>query len=1050
MKKSSLLCLVLTAAMSLSAQQPYQRITGAGAGSIKTLNTAGHSLKAKPKTMLAAKVEAPANAVEVPFTHDLGKNGSAETANYTIINVDNDSRTWKVGLTNGYGSCMAPNEIDANNDWLITVPIHMAPGDYVLSFELGYMSGTGVELDVKMGTAPTIEAMTTEIMPTTKVTVKDMTKYEFNCPVAEEGYYYIGFHSTTTKAMKSATKLTNVSVKAGTIEPPVVVDPPESGTLTYELAPKGELKATLTYTAPTKTKGGKDLTEITKVLLTSRWEVDKFTFENVKPGQVITQDVELYAGINNRFTAVAYVGDVASDKIEYKSIWAGPDTPLAPENVHLTVSKDFMTATLSWDAVGETGEHGGYVDPEAVTYYIFDAFGSYYDPAIAQTGETSYTLSYPQLNGQDFFAYQVTAGYGENYSLDNTSNIAIVGKPSPLPFTESFAGGLYDGMWLSDQSSTQGGQQMGTITDDYFASLFDPEDPEAPKPLASQDGDNGFHFWLPYETDVRYGLISVRADISAAAHPVLEFWYQGQGNVIEVLAGTDLEDLETIETIDLKAKPTTDWTQARIALDKYKEAGAVMFELLLIARDNDDEHTWSIPLDNIRVRALAEKDLHIVTMTGATYTKVGNTIKYTAHVENLGTLPAVPSISWEINGKSVKAETGEEIAPNGFADYTFEYEVPLNAPDELTLSFKSVLAGDATPADNERKATIAVSRASFATITDLSATDNGNEITLTWSKPVIGEPTPETLTEDFENPDYTPMSISGAGAWTVHDGDGVKTYNVFRELYNPYQTMPLAFQLFDNVVANIPEIYQPDAEAHSGQRFMLGASAQSALNDNWLISPELSGNAQTVTFWAKSFSVSWPETFEVYYSTTDNAPDSFTTKVETIEGTFLDGTVPEVWTQYTVTLPAGAKYFAIHHNSDDTVALFIDDVTYEAAPTQPADLAIDHYEIFCNGEKTGTSTDTSFTHKPFNDDTADGDYDFEYVVVPVYNHGAVAPSNTASVHIAYSGIEQITTADLDATTILYRLDGVHVDSEMATPGLYIIVKGGKAAKAIIK
>ena len=189
MKKSSLLCLVLTAAMSLSAQQPYQRITGAGAGSIKTLNTAGHSLKAKPKTMLAAKVEAPANAVEVPFTHDLGKNGSAETPNYTIINVDNDSRTWKVGATNGYGSCMAPNEIDANNDWLITVPIHMTPGDYVLSFELGYMSGTCVELDVKMGTAPTVEAMTTEIMPTTKFTVKDMTKYEFNCPIAEEGYY---------------------------------------------------------------------------------------------------------------------------------------------------------------------------------------------------------------------------------------------------------------------------------------------------------------------------------------------------------------------------------------------------------------------------------------------------------------------------------------------------------------------------------------------------------------------------------------------------------------------------------------------------------------------------------------------------------------------------------------------------------------------------------------------------------------------------------------------------------------------------------------------
>ncbi len=161
-------------------------------------------------------------------------------------------------------------------------------------------------------------------------------------------------------------------------------------------------------------------------------------------------------------------------------------------------------------------------------YYIFDAFGTYYDPALASTKECSYTFTYPDLKGQDYFAYQVTAGYGENYSLDNTSNISVVGQPDALPFTESFADGLYDGIWLADQASGTGGQQMGTITDDYFASLFDPTDPESPKPLASQDGDNGFYFWLPYDTNVMYGLISVRADISKADKPVLEFWYQGQ------------------------------------------------------------------------------------------------------------------------------------------------------------------------------------------------------------------------------------------------------------------------------------------------------------------------------------------------------------------------------------------------------------------------------------------------------------------------------------------------------------------------------------------
>lgn len=1053
MKRVLVLGLTMSVLLPLSAQQPYQRLSGASIGTTRQLNKEGHSIRAKAQPMLLAKV-APANTVEVPFTHSLGKENKEIVSNYTDINVNKDNRSWKYGSVTGYAACMVPNETESNDDWLFTVPIHMPAGDYVIGYEVGMMGSgaTAVEMNVGLGTEPTVEGMTTVVTPTTQFTDKAMTLHEYNCTIATEGYYYLGFHCTTKATQKGTLKLTNVSVKAGSVTPPVVVDPPMPGTLEYVLAPKGELKATLTYTAPTKTVGGKDLTEISKVILTSRWEVDKFTFDNVQPGQVITQDVELYAGLNNRFTAVAYVGETASEKIEYKSIFAGPDTPLAPENVKLKVNNDFKTATLTWDRVGEVGEHGGYVDPEAVEYYIFDAFGTYYDPALASTKECSYTFTYPDLKGQDYFAYQVTAGYGENYSLDNTSNISVVGQPDALPFTESFADGLYDSIWLADQASGTGGQQMGTITDDYFASLFDPTDPESPKPLASQDGDNGFYFWLPYDTNVMYGLISVRADISKADKPVLEFWYQGKGNVIEVLCGTDIDNLELIETIDLKAKPTDEWTQARVALDRFKAAGAVMFELRFKARDNDDEHTWSIPLDNIRVRNLDATDVHIVSMSGNSTAAVGTKISYKAHVENLGTTEVTPSAVWTVNGQTIKTDTDKTIAPNGFADYTLDYEVPYIAPDALEISFSANVEGDATPADNTRKATVEIARAAFATVNDLAANANGSEITLTWSSPVIGEPQPETLTEDFESPAYTAMSISGAGGWTVYDGDGQKTYNVFRELYNPYQTQPIAFQLFDNVEANIPPEYQPDAVAHSGRRFMLGVSAQRSENDNWLISPQLSGNAQTVKFWAKSFSVAWPETFEIYYSTGDNKVESFTTKVEKVDGTLVQDAVPEDWTEYKFELPAGAMYFAIHHNSYDTVALFIDDVTYESAPTQPEDLAIDHYRVYCNGTLLSTEPvkETTFVHRPFGEDAADGDYDFEYMVVPVYNHGAVAPSNAVSIHIAYTGLSEISASDIDADSIVYNLSGMRVAKDKVSTGVYIIVKGSEARKVMVK
>ena len=58
------------------------------------------------------------------------------------------------------------------------------------------------------------------------------------------------------------------------------------------------------------------------------------------------------AGSNNCIRAVAYTGETAGEKVEHRNIFCGPDAPLAPQNVRLTVSADFKSAVLSWDAVG--------------------------------------------------------------------------------------------------------------------------------------------------------------------------------------------------------------------------------------------------------------------------------------------------------------------------------------------------------------------------------------------------------------------------------------------------------------------------------------------------------------------------------------------------------------------------------------------------------------------------------------------------------------------------------------------------------------------------
>lgn len=1057
MRLHLLLALALAACLGASATPPAERSTTSSNGIVKQFVPAQRHHQRQPAPQRRAPGEAPANTVEVPFTHDLGKGGT-EVKNYTAIDVNEDARTWKYGTVNGYAACMLPNatDIDKNDDWLITMPVHMMPGDYVLSFEVGMM-GSGplaVEFDAWLFSAPTIDGKLAEISPTTRHTVKDYTKYEFNCAIATEGYYYFGVHCTTAKADKGTMKLTNLGVRAGSVTPPVKVDPPAAGTLTYELAPKGELKATVTYVAPTKTQSGADLEEITKVIITSRWEVDKFEYENVTPGQTIVREVEMYAGINNRFTAVAYSGETAGEKVEIKNIFCGPDTPLPPTDVKLTVNADFTSATLSWTAPGEVGENGGYVDTENLTYYIFDAFGSYYDDALASTDKTSYTFDYSDKENQDFYAYQVTAGVGDLYSLDTSSNIITAGKPAALPFRESFAGGLYDGTWLIDPASS-GGSTMnyGTITDDFFSSLYDPEDPDAPTPLTSQDGDKGFYYWLPYSNEAMLGLVSVRTDISKAAHPVLEFWYQGQGSLIEVLIAGGTDALSVAKSIDLKENPSTGWTLARIPLDSYKAKATVMFEIRLSAIHNDDDHTWSVPLDNIRIRDLAPADLRIVTSSIPSAALPGDIISCSALIENLGTEAASDAVATlTVNGTAVAAKPLDAIESNGFGKVSLDYTVPLNAPATLSATLSVNINGDATPSDNAADATITVKRKAFATVSDLKATAADGKVTLSWSAPVNDASQPAIITEDFESDAYTPMSISGCGAWTVHDGDGEKTYNVFREEFNPYQTQPMAFQLFNRRVAQVPDVYLADAEPHSGDTFMMAPSAQSAENDNWLISPPLSGNAQTVRFWAKSCMATWPETIEVYYSTTDNKPEAFTSKAQVTGETLTGGAIPEVWTEYTVVLPAGAKYFAIHHATYDTLALLIDDVTYEGAPDIPEDLVIDGYHVFRNGEQITSELvkATTYTDEPLQAGANDGVHHFDYTVVPVYNHGSVLESNVASVDVTSLGIDDIAIDSITSADAVYTLQGIRVDLQNLSEGIYILVRGNSAAKVRLR
>lgn len=944
----------------------------------------------------------PEKFVEVPFKHTLGKN--TEVTEYLVVDADNDTRTWKPGGFTGYSVCMKPTELTANDDWLISLPVHLMPGvSYTLTYEEGFTLTSGKEdqIGVYLGTEPDAKALTTAVVPAHAVTAKDFAEKKVDFNVASEGYYYFGFHCTSEKAKSGNLKICNFAIKESTEE----IVPPAAGKLEITPAPYGELKATVKYTAPSLNANGEPLSAISKVIVTTNWAFKTELTEVVPGGEYTFETTDVYNNGYNRFEAVAYVGDVAGEPTVLTDIFFGLDNPLPPTNVKAVLSDDFKTVTLTWDPVGSVGEKGGYVDASKITYYVFDAFGSYYDPAIATTTETSATFDYSDVTEQDFVAYQVTAGVDETYySLDTSSNIVVIGQPEKLPFYESFADARYSQMWVVDPDS-DGQVMQGTSNDNEIQTNSDAEEGVAPEYLNSHDADNGFYFFMPIDANSSYGFYSTKISIKDAAHPVLEYWYQGKGSVIDAKLGVDGGEMKVINTIDLKENSTDDWTLARIDLSPYKSANYIQVGVMFRAIHNTEENIWSVPFDNFRVIDLKDEAIRVSVASIPDEVTAGKEIPVSLTIENIG-LKELKEAQMAITAE------GETIEPVAFGDLTPGKVVTASTVIPTSLLSKDnieiVAAAKVNAADEGVKIekSVNVKFPAFPMPTDLQgfASAEAKNVSLTWTAPVFAELTQaKTVNEDFENPAYEPFTYNDFAGFTFVDLDGAYNYTFLKDYNNPYSSMPMAYQLFSPELAGVPDYMLADCPPHSGKS-MLVAWSCSSQNANLLISPELTGAEQTVTFWARGFTTAngLNESFSFWVSDTDTNVKSFT-QLKDFENYEASNIVPEDWTEFKVTVPAGTKYFSILHDAYDSYALFLDDFTFEKAGLLPADTELTGYNVHVDGKHLATVQETAYIHAP----EANGTY--EYRLTAVYNHGESRATAPVSVNfnISEDGVAEI-------------------------------------------
>ena len=223
--------------------------------------------------------------------------------------------------------------------------------------------------------------------------------------------------------------------------------------------------------------------------------------------------------------------------------------------------------------------------------------------------------------------------------------------------------------------------------------------------------------------------------------------------------------------------------------------------------------------------------------------------------------------------------------------------------------------------------------------TGLTATANGSTVTLTWDDDSSIETF--TITDDVEGHTYGDINSPGTVGWTYIDGDGANT-GTFQSVEFTNEGQPMAYIVLDasQVTGNTT------IQAHSGNKFFGspyatgGSYWNPVTNDDWLISPEINcTNPFTFSFWARSYSSSYAnEEFTAAYSTTGTNASDFTALSSSV-------TTTATWTEYSYTVPAEAKYVAIHCTSNDQYIFCVDDITISGESGTGS-----HYNLYRDGE----------------------------------------------------------------------------------------------------
>lgn len=852
------------------------------------------------------------NVLEPPYYQ--GFDNASALSTLTVLDENNDGTTWQFLEDDGSNQSavsISYAEVD-HDDWLVLPALNLKAGVlYNLSYRVATMGASfPEELEVKYGAEPNAAAMIHEVASKTEYTNDQYVTVKKELTVDKDQVVYIGFHCTSNADWCYQLVLDDIKLEGNSLKAPDATTK-----LSATPATDGSLKVRIDFTAPDKAIDGSKLTsDLDVYILRDGAELQQMSA--IKPGQdYYYMDNYAVQGLNT-YSIIACNSEGTGRESQSVEAYVGEDTPSKVQNIKTSVGDNVIT--LTWDAV-TTGEHGGHMSTEGMSYNVYEIFegdtGADLE-LINCVEEPKVTIEYDVNEGdQDMINYALSAENETGEGPRAMSPGIIVGKPYDLPFEEHFKGGRLDNtMWFIEEKGSE--ESTFSLMQGFSA-----------------DGDGGCAGYVSASDKDAALLGSGKISLKGAANPTLVFstkstMADAKGKVVVYIRKPDLSEKQLCvvdySKLDNSAK---DWHTTSVTIPaEYTSLPYVMFTFVTSAAEGE-----SVYFDQIYVRDVVAKDLR-ATLSAPSKVRKGD--KVTAHVmvTNMGSV-AVDNYTVNLyaGDKLVDTKTVKEsLASYASRTEVLTYNTSVMDASPLKLKAEVVVEGESTPEDNEDTAEVVLNVSTLTGPDAVTATaSDESTVVVEWTK--VSE-TSDRVTDDFDA--YAAWSKDSFGEWTSVYGEKGIAKGPFSNSYpHPNENERFAYTVVEPSTWLPTELLDKYAclKPHSGIHYL--ASFYSVENsqfipaDNWLISPSLSGEAQTVSFWANNFNAQgtkYSENFEVLYSTSGITLDDFKSTGKKFEATTGE------WKEYTVDLPAGATYFAIHNNTADTYMFMIDDVTYTA------------------------------------------------------------------------------------------------------------------------